>query len=135
VVHKLGDLANDLVFIGGSVIGLYIKDQNVTGIRPTKDVDCVVEATSRAEYEIISKKLRAKGFNEDSQSDVIGRFRSGPLILDVIPTDKKILGYSNRWYESGIRSSITIDLGGALKLRVFAVPYLMASKVDAFKGR
>ncbi len=135
VIFKLGDLADELVFIGGSVIGLYIKDTNVMSVRPTKDVDCVVKATSRVEYEALSQKLRAKGFNEDMQSDVMGRFRSESLILDVMPTEKKILGYTNRWYEPGIKNSQTIDLDGTLKIRVFSIPYLVASKVDAFRGR
>ncbi len=120
VLHKLEDLADDLVFIGGSVIGLYIKDKNVTDIRPTKDVDCVVKVTSRTQYESLSKKLRTKGFNEDMQSDVTCRFRSGELILDVMPTDEKILGFSNRWYEPGIVNSTFFELDKKVKLRVFS---------------
>ncbi|OQW53714.1 MAG: hypothetical protein A4S09_06600 [Proteobacteria bacterium SG_bin7] len=135
VLHKLEDLADDLVFIGGSVIGLYIKDKNVTDIRPTKDIDCVVKVTSRTQYESLSKKLRAKGFNEDMQSDVNCRFRSGSLILDVMPTDKKILGFANRWYEPGIENSTYLNLDKKLRVRVFSIPYLIATKVEAFKGR
>lgn len=36
-------LVNELVFVGGVMAELYADDPAATEIRPTKDVDCVVE--------------------------------------------------------------------------------------------
>ena len=103
---ELKDLKNDLVFLGGSTIFLFITDPLNVSIRETLDVDCVVKVTHRGGYEEISKRLRALGFNEDAQSSVICRFRKGSLILDVMPTDSKIFGFTNIWYKNGFENSI-----------------------------
>lgn len=54
----LSALDEHLVFVGGATISLYLDDASVEDVRTTKDVDCVVEITSRAEYYKLSDKLR-----------------------------------------------------------------------------
>ena len=44
VADAIGDLCNQVVFVGGSVAGLLLTDPIADGIRATKDVDAVVEA-------------------------------------------------------------------------------------------
>jgi hypothetical protein len=46
VADAIGDLCNQVVFVGGSVAGLLLTDPIADGIRATKDVDAVVEATT-----------------------------------------------------------------------------------------
>jgi hypothetical protein len=46
VADAIGDLCNEVVFVGGSVAGLLLTDPIADGIRATKDVDAVVEATN-----------------------------------------------------------------------------------------
>lgn len=133
-VKALDGLHQDIVFLGGATISLYITEPDVITIRETYDVDCVVEVSNRMEYEELSKRLRAKKFNEDSESPVNCRFKSGELCLDVMPTDASILGYSNKWYKEGIAQAQTIDFEG-YKIQVFTLPHLIASKIVAFKGR
>ena len=43
IAAGLGDLCRDVVFVGGSVAELYADDPAATDIRPTMDVDCVIE--------------------------------------------------------------------------------------------
>jgi hypothetical protein len=54
--------------------------------------------------------------------------------LDVMPTDERILGFSNRWYKSALKSARTVVFEG-LNLRVVTAPYFVATKLEAFKGR
>lgn len=133
-VQALGDLKDDLVFLGGSTISLYITEPEIVQIRETFDVDCVVEVSNRSEYEAIAKKLRSKGFSEDLQSKIICRFKKGDLILDVMPTDPKILGFTNKWYKEAILNSDEVKLQN-IKIKIFKPAYLIASKIEAFKGR
>ena len=44
---KLGDLAEQLVFVGGSTTGLFITDPLLPPVRVTRDVDVITEASSR----------------------------------------------------------------------------------------
>jgi hypothetical protein len=93
----LGPLLDELVFVGGCATGLLITDPASAGIRPTIDVDTIVEVKSYAEYAVLSERLRNLGLAEDSTSNVICRWRKGDLLIDVMPTEERILGFSNRW--------------------------------------
>jgi hypothetical protein len=45
-VHKaLGDLRDKVVFVGGATVSLYI-DRTASEVRPTEDVDLLVELVS-----------------------------------------------------------------------------------------
>ena len=62
VADALGDLCDEVVFVGGSVAGLLLTDPVAEGIRATKDVDAVVEAATLSEYYQVEKRLPALGF-------------------------------------------------------------------------
>lgn len=130
----LQPLKDEIVFLGGSTVSLFITEPNVVTIRETFDVDCVVEVSHRNSYEDTAKKLRLLGFNEDTESKVICRFKKDSLILDVMPTDPKVLGFTNIWYKDGFKKSKMFKIGNE-EIQVFDLPYLVATKIEAFKGR
>ena len=49
-VDQLGELADEMVFLGGCATGLLITDPAAPPIRATQDVDAIVQVVSRAEY-------------------------------------------------------------------------------------
>lgn len=96
VVLLLRPLLGELVFVGGCATGLLVTDAAAGRIRPTKDVDAIVEVTSYAKYIKLSERLRAVGLMEDAREGApICRWRHQDLIIDVMPTDERILGFSN----------------------------------------
>jgi hypothetical protein len=98
-VRLLHPLLDELVFVGGCATGLLITDPAAEGIRPTKDVDTITEVASYAEYATLSEKLRALNLKEDTREGApTCRWRYRDLTIDVMPTDERILGFSNRWY-------------------------------------
>lgn len=130
----LQPLKDDLVFLGGATISIYITEPIHVKIRETLDVDCVVEVGHRLEYEDIARKLRSLGFSEDMDSHVICRFKKDSLVLDVMPTNPKILGFTNMWYKEGYQKAKTYQIEN-VTIKVFDLPYLIATKIEAFKGR
>lgn len=87
-VDQLGQLAEEMVFLGGCATGLLITDSAAPPIRPTVDVDAIVQVVSLADYYQLSDKLRAQGFTEDTSDDApICRWVAKSMILDVMPTD------------------------------------------------
>jgi hypothetical protein len=52
-----------------------------------------------------------------------------------MPLDEKILGFSNRWYKTAMKSSVTRKLSTNLEIRVVTAPLFIATKLEAFKGR
>src|SRR5260221_12075030 len=134
-VRLLQPLLDELVFVGGCATGLLITDPASGGIRPTKDVDTIVEVASYAEYATLSEKLRALNLNEDSREDApTCRWRYRDLTIDVMPTDERILGFNNRWYAPAIASAQSTEIAGA-RIRLVTPPYFVTTKVEAVNGR
>jgi len=81
------------------VTGLLITDEAAAAPRATLDVDAIAEITSYAEYAAFGERLRKLGFAEDTSEDApLCRWVHLGTILDVMPLDEEILGFSNRWY-------------------------------------
>jgi hypothetical protein len=126
----------ELVFVGGCITGLLITDEAAGEPRGTIDVDAIADITSYAQYPEFAVRLRAVGFKEDtSQGAPLCRWSQGRTILDVMPLDERILGFSNRWYKAAMELSITKRLSRDLEIRVITAPYFIATKLEAFKGR
>ena len=49
VASQLGELAQEVVFAGGAATGLLVTDPAIPDVRPTIDVDVIVEVISHAE--------------------------------------------------------------------------------------
>ena len=122
--------------MGGCTTTLLITDKAAANVRPTFDVDAIAEITSYTDYVAFSAKLRELGFAEDTSEDaLICRWRQATTLLDVMPLDEKILGFSNRWYKSAMDSAQERDLEPDLRIRIVTAVYFCATKLDAFHGR
>lgn len=66
VANGLGDLIDELVFVGGAVAELYADDPASSDIRPTQDVDCTIELSSYGDQTELEDELRTKGFVNDT---------------------------------------------------------------------
>ena len=135
VATKLGNIRDDVVFLGGCTTGLFITDPGYPDVRYTLDVDCIVDVISLNGYHQLEKKLAKRGFKQSVSEAVICRWFYDDVILDVMPTDENILGFGNRWYKQAIASSMNHVLTDELKIRVVTAPYFLATKLEAFKAR
>ncbi len=136
VAKGLGDLKDEMVFVGGAVAELYAENPAASEIRPTLDVDCVIEISSRLQFARLEENLRARGFtNDTSEGAPICRWIYKDIKVDVMPTDSKILGFTNRWYEEGTEIKISKTLPDETEVFVFPPEYYLAAKFEAHKGR
>ena len=136
VAHGLGDLRDEMVFVGGAVAELYADDPASSDIRPTQDVDCTIELRSYREHTELEKALRTKGFaNDTSQGAPVCRWIYQDIKVDVMPTDENILGFNNRWYHSGVGNKIPKSLPDGIEIYVFPPEYYLASKLEAHNNR
>ena len=135
-VKQLGELVDEMVFLGGCATGLLITDPAAPPIRVTRDVDAIVQVVSRADYYQLSEKLRTKGFKEDdSEGAPICRWLADSVVLDVIPIDTQILGLGNKWYAPAMHNSVETKLPGSKIIRMVSAPYFLITKLEAFDGR
>ena len=136
VANGLGDLREEMVFVGGAVAELYADNPAASEIRPTLDVDCVIEIGSRLQFAELEENLRTRGFkNDTSEGAPICRWIYKEIKVDVMPTDSTVLGFSNRWYEEGIENKITKTLPDQTEIYVFSPEYYLAAKFEAHNGR
>ncbi|MDQ6959331.1 MAG: hypothetical protein Q9M24_09525 [Mariprofundaceae bacterium] len=132
----LGTIVDEVVFLGGCAAGLLITDPAAPPTRETKDVDVIVEVTSRRDYHLLSEKLRARDFHEDlSDGAPLCRWVYRNVKVDVMPTEYSILGFSNRWYPEAMQMAEAIHLPDGALIRMVTAPFFLATKLEAFYGR
>lgn len=136
VANGLGALKDEMVFVGGSVAELYVDNPAASEIRPTLDVDCVIEIRSRLQFAKMEENLRVRGFiNDTSKGAPICRWIYKDIKVDVMPSDSDVLGFSNRWYDEGIENKIQKMLPDGIDVFVFPPEYYLAAKFEAHNAR
>ena len=63
------------------------------------------------------------------------RWTYSGVTVDIMPTAEKVIGFSNKWYKSEIAHAQRLKLPGGPEIAILSPPYLMATKIEAFKGR
>lgn len=136
IVDRLGALIDEVCLVGGCAAGLLVTDPGSSPVRATEDVDLIVEATTYVEYDRYGRRLASLGFTQRmGAEDPICRWRCGAMVLDLMPLDEKILGFSNRWYESGFRTRQTSLLVGGGRIHHLDAPHFLATKLSAYGSR
>jgi hypothetical protein len=133
---RLGPLLDELVFVGGAVTGLLVTDSPAGEPRVTVAVDAIAEILSYADYAAFGDRLRSLGFSEDaSEGAPVCRWVQQSVILDVMPLDEHLLGFSNRWYRAAMEAAVIHRISADLDIRVVTAPYFLATKFEAFRRR
>ena len=136
IAEGLGNLNEQVVYVGGAVAQLYVTDPAATDIRPTKDVDCVIELGGYGKLAELEETLRHKKFeNDQSPGAPICRWIYKGVMVDVMPSDKEVIGFSNAWYQPGIDHKEERILPNNSVIWVLPVTYYVATKFEALAGR
>jgi len=133
VATYLQDLIDEVVFVGGSSAAFLITDEDIVTVRQTLDVDVIVEVINLPEYYRFEKRLRKLGFEPDPDGPMC-RFLVDGIIVDVMPDNADILGFSNRWYREAIDTAEKHSIGDT-EIRVVSAPLFLATKLEAHHGR
>ena len=134
--HLVEALLEQLVFVGGAVAGLLITDPAMPDIRPTQDVDVICRVIARADDQPLGMQLRDRGFQEDTRPGApLCRWCIEQIILDLMPSQGEMLGFSNRWYPLAVESAQLHALPSGRSIRMVTAPVFLATKLEAFYGR
>jgi len=136
IAEALGDLREQVVFVGGAVAGLLVTDPLADPVRATRDVDAVVNA-NRAMFYQIEQAVAARGFARDVSSDVICRWvhRPSGVLFDLMPMQPEVLGFANRWYPYAVETAVSVNLGQDMAIRLVSAVAFVATKLEAFASR
>lgn len=142
VASALGpELSARVAFVGGCAAALLVTDPFTRqGVRFTDDVDVIVQVIGRPQWYELECELRARGFYSSPEDELICRMRlrdgqAGNLIVDFMPDDELILGFSNRWYGEALDAAELHTLPNGVAIRLVTAPYFLATKLQAYRGR
>jgi hypothetical protein len=129
---RLSPLLDQIAFVGGCVTGLLLTDPAAAPVRPTLDVDAITAISSYTELTLLESRLRDLGFHQPhAEGAPICRWKNGALLLDLMPTDSSILGFTNRWCPPAFAHAQKLEIG-EYEIRVITAPYFLATKLEAF---
>ncbi len=136
VAEGLGAINEELVYVGGSVVEFYVIDSAKSEVRQTMDVDCVTHLKSYLEITSLEERLRSCGFQNDTTPGApICRWVYEDEIVDIMPDDATVIGFTNRWYHDAVANKQEVFLSNGLRIWIFSLPYYIATKIEAVNGR
>jgi hypothetical protein len=133
--HALAGQSQPIMFVGGTVTALYPLEGGMA-LRPTLDVDCVVDLATTAEYYAFVERLRALGFREcTDESAPLCRRVYADIRVDIVATSAIGIGPTNRWYRDAFVEAAIHSLESGIEVRAITPLYFVATKLEAFRGR
>lgn len=136
VAKGLRDLKDDCVFVGGATVALYLNLDTAEEIRPTEDVDVIIEIASTLEYMKFSKRLTKMKFLPDPSAEApICRWKYLGVTVDIMPLDESVLGFSNKVYKSAFEYRKEFTLPDNQRINILPIGYFLETKCEAYFSR
>ena len=84
----------------------------------------------------MEREIESRGFKHDiSPGAPICRWVLDQAVLDVMPSERDILGFHNRWYPLVVKTAKKMALANGRDILVITAPLFIATKFEAFHGR
>jgi len=123
-------------FVGGATIELFLDALGAAQARVTEDVDCIVDVPDRRSHYALETRLRAARFLHSTEpGDPVCRWRLSNIIVDIMPIDETILGFSNPFYRAALDTAVTVRLPSGRGVSCLTLGYTIATKVAAYEDR
>lgn len=137
VARALEGLAEDVVFIGGSIAPLLQIEPLFDEVRPTRDVDGLVASTTYSDIERLNDVLHARGFGQTlGDTAHIHRWVSPDGdVLDLVPAGTHLGGSGQVWDRIALECSVAADLGDAVLVHHASAPAFLGLKWAAHIDR
>ncbi len=136
VVLALGELADEVIFVGGAINTILVDSAAKANVRATRDVDAVYPNDSYLAFTEFEDNLSRKGFvRAQGKDDPPCRWIYDSQILDVIPVKAVGPHATNRWFDEGVREASTVKIDAGRPIRILSPVYFIATKLDAFRSR
>lgn len=134
VALALKEINEEVIYVGGATVCLYINDPAADDVRPTKDIDISLSVASLTELEIIREKLNKRGFIQTAEDSIICRFRYEDIAVDVMNTQAIGWAPANTWFAPGFLLKESIEIEGQT-IYILPLAYFLARKFEAYNNR
>lgn len=131
---QLGDLCQEVVFLGGAVVGLLLTEQGGRPPRVTKDVDVAIQVgSSILDLHALDRRRLDLGFRNDMEGPIC-RYLHGITVIDVIPVNSETTVGVNPWYPLAIATAWKHTLNNGITINVIEPACFLGTKMTAFRA-
>ncbi len=135
IAAKLERLGLNYAFVGGSIVEFLLDHPGLSPMRPTDDLDVIVEIVAARDYAELEQRLRTTGFEHDmSVGAPMCRWLHRDIIIDIMPTDGALIGLNTAWFLEALATARPQVIGGVAVPLVSPVGFI-ATKLAAFADR
>lgn len=134
VASALGELNDEVIYVGGAVVSLYITDEGAELPRPTKDIDISVQISTYSQMDKLRERLATKKIYPAPTEKVMYRYTYEDILIDFIPFEQTPLGPTNSWLKPGFKKAYPVRIGN-MEIKILPVSLFLATKWEAFKSR
>lgn len=111
VASTLGELNDEVIYVGGAVVSLYATDPGAEQPRPTKDIDISVQISTFSEMDVLREKLATKKIYPAPSEKIMYRYSYEDILIDFIPYEATPLGPTNSWLKPGFKKAYPVKIG------------------------
>ena len=134
VAQALGELKDQMIFIGGAVVSLYTDDPAADEIRPTSDIDMTINLMNFSHWVRMQQRLAELGFLPDPYGHAICSYKYKNIPVDIMPAEDSQFGPSNKWYKIGFQNLWKVKAIDE-EIQILSAPAYLATKFEAFNSR
>lgn len=119
------------------MLELYASDPSAPELRPSREIDCLLNIETAGEFLAWEHALEARGFRKVARNDPSANqaWRYEDVTLTFTYPNFGAKSSFNRWYQDGIFHSLPYKLPSGTMIRIFSPPYVIATKIEAFQNR
>jgi hypothetical protein len=135
VAERLDKLGMSYAFVGGSIVNLLVDYPELSPVRPTDDVDVIMEVVTSERYSDVEERLRKLGFQHDVREKAPRcRWTLDGFTVDIMPTQGALLGLNTAWFAEALATATEQEIAHT-RLRVISPVAFLATKYVAFSDR
>lgn len=135
VADRLDGLGLSYAFVGGAIVNLLLDDPGFGPVRPTDDVDVILEMLTADRYSDVEARIRALGFDHDMREGAPRcRWVLGNLTVDIMPTEGAHLGLNTAWFKEALATATEQEFSHT-RLKLVSPAAFLATKYVAFVDR
>lgn len=134
VAKALEEINDEVIYVGGAIIGLYATEDGADLPRPTTDIDIIVQISTYSQMDELRERLANKKIYPAAEETIMYRYTYEGVLIDFIPTKDTPLGPTNRWFKLGFERAYPVTIGDTI-IRILPVSLFLATKWEAYMNR
>ncbi len=135
VADRLDRMGIEYAFLGGSIVALLLDEPDLSPVRPTDDVDVIIEVAAGTRFSEIEARLREQQFSHDMRPGAPRcRWVLAGLSVDIMPSDGALHGINTAWFKEALATVFVREFAHT-SLRLISPVAFLATKYVAFSDR